>query len=166
MPSLENVFSGESAASRVAYAYSEAILIVQNTKEKSSFFAGIEDLIQKQAVNVAGIVPEVVVIPSNSDIAAAYRNLSTKYSRVSLYTSSSNLLRLIPFLYQLSSEQTPAVIHVAAESSESLGASPFGDYSDLMAVRDTGVAMLGSHTVKDCYNLSVVAYLSTIKTKT
>ncbi|KAK9761128.1 Sulfite reductase [NADPH] subunit beta [Basidiobolus ranarum] len=165
MSRLENVFSGESAASRIAYAYSEAILIVQNTKEKPSFFTGIEDLIQHKAVNTSGIVPEVTIIPSTSDIAASYRNLATKYSRVSLYTSSRNLLRLIPLLYQLSSEQTPTVIHVAAESSESLGTSPFGDYSDLMAVRDTGVAMLGSHTIQDCYNLSVVAYLSSLKSK-
>ena len=58
------------------------------------------------------------------------------------FTASQGLLLMIPNMYKIAGELTPAVIHVAARSLAAQGLSIFGDHSDVMAVRQTGFALL------------------------
>ena len=51
---------------------------------------------------------------------------------------------MLPNLYKLAGELTPAVVHVAARALATHALSIFGDHSDVMAARTTGVAMLCS----------------------
>ena len=60
------------------------------------------------------------------------------------FTASQGLLLMIPNMYKIAGELTPAVLHVAARSLAAQGLSIFGDHSDVMAVRQTGFAMLSS----------------------
>ena len=54
------------------------------------------------------------------------------------FTASQGLLLMIPNMYKIAGELTPAVFHVAARSLAAQGLSIFGDHSDVMAVRATG----------------------------
>ena len=58
------------------------------------------------------------------------------------FTASQGLLLMIPNMYKIAGELTPAVFHVAARSLAAQGLSIFGDHADVMAVRQTGFAML------------------------
>ena len=60
------------------------------------------------------------------------------------FTASQGLLLMIPNMYKIAGELTPAVLHVAARSLAAQGLSIFGDHSDVMAVRQTGFALLAS----------------------
>ena len=51
---------------------------------------------------------------------------------------------MIPNMYKIAGELTAAVFHVAARSLAAQGLSIFGDHSDVMAVRQTGFALLAS----------------------
>lgn len=62
------------------------------------------------------------------------------------FTSSQGLLLMIPTLYKLAGELTPFVLHVAARTVATHALSIFGDHSDVMAVRQTGCAMLCAAT--------------------
>lgn len=54
---------------------------------------------------------------------------------------------MIPNMFKIAGELTPAVFHVAARSLAYQGLSIFGDHSDVMSARSCGWAMLcGSST--------------------
>ena len=60
------------------------------------------------------------------------------------FTASQGLLLMIPNMYKIAGELTPAVFHVAARAVATHALSIFGDHSDVMSVRATGFAMLAS----------------------
>ena len=58
------------------------------------------------------------------------------------FTASQGLLLMIPNMYKIAGELTPAVFHVAARALAAQALSIFGDHSDVMAARATGWALL------------------------
>ena len=56
------------------------------------------------------------------------------------FTASQGLLLMIPNMYKIAGELTPAVFHVAARALATHALSIFGDHSDVMAARATGFA--------------------------
>ena len=69
---------------------------------------------------------------------------------------------MIPNMYKIAGELTSAVIHVAARSLAAQGLSIFGDHSDVMAVRQTGFALLASASVQEAHDLALVAQAATL----
>jgi sulfite reductase (NADPH) hemoprotein beta-component len=65
----------------------------------------------------------------------------------SITTTSSILLQSIPHLYKLA--QYPVVLHVALESS---------DYSDITAIRQTGLTFLQSETLQEVQDIALSAH--------
>ena len=53
------------------------------------------------------------------------------------FTASQGLLLMMPNMYKIAGELTPAVIHVAARTVAAHALSIFGDHSDVMAARAT-----------------------------
>ena len=72
---------------------------------------------------------------------------------------------MIPNMYKIAGELTPAVLHVAARSLAAQGLSIFGDHSDVMAVRQTGFALLASASVQEAHDLALVAQAATLATR-
>jgi pyruvate-ferredoxin/flavodoxin oxidoreductase len=56
-------------------------------------------------------------------------------------------------------------MHVAARSLAAQGLSIFGDHSDVMAVRQTGFALLASASVQEAHDLALVAQAVTLSTR-
>ena len=69
---------------------------------------------------------------------------------------------MIPNMYKLAGEQTPAVFHVAARCVATHALNIFGDHSDVMGCRQTGFGMIASNSVQQAMDLAAVAHLSAI----
>ena len=72
---------------------------------------------------------------------------------------------MIPNMYKIAGELTSMVLHVAARSLAAQGLSIFGDHSDVMAVRQTGFALLSSASVQEAHDLALVAQAATLRTR-
>ena len=61
---------------------------------------------------------------------------------------AQGLLLMIPAMYKIAGELLPCVVHVAARALAGQALSIFGEHSDVMAVRQTGFALLSAHSVQ------------------
>ena len=81
------------------------------------------------------------------------------------FTASQGLLLMVPNMYKVAGELLPGVYHVSARSLAAQALSIFGDHQDVMAVRQTGCAMLATGSVQEVMDLAAVAHLASIKTR-
>jgi pyruvate-ferredoxin/flavodoxin oxidoreductase len=72
---------------------------------------------------------------------------------------------MIPNLYKIAGELTPCCLHVAARTLATHALSIFGDHSDVMACRQTGVALLSSASVQEVHDLALVAHAATLASR-
>ena len=117
-----------------------------------------------QRANVWGTVPTVVEMQSEGGAAGAVHGALQSGALTTTFTASQGLLLMIPNMYKIAGELNPAVLHVAARSLAAQGLSIFGDHSDVMAVRQTGFALLASASVQEAHDLALVAQAATLST--
>ena len=72
---------------------------------------------------------------------------------------------MIPNMYKIAGELTPAVFHVTARTIATHALSIFGDHSDVMAARQTGWAMLCSNSVQEAHDLALIAQAATLEAR-
>jgi pyruvate-ferredoxin/flavodoxin oxidoreductase len=72
---------------------------------------------------------------------------------------------MIPDMYRVAGELTPAVIHVAARALATHALSIFGDHGDVMAARATGFALLASSSVQEAMDPALVAHSATLEAR-
>lgn len=155
---------GNEAAVSVAYRLNEVCCIYPITP--SSPMAELADeWSAAQRQNVWGSVPTVVEMQSEGGAAGALHGALQSGALTTTFTSSQGLLLMIPNMYKIAGELTSAVINVAARSIAAQGLSIFGDHSDVMAVRQTGFALLGSASVQEAHDLALVAQAATLATR-
>ena len=152
---------GNEAAASVAYRLNEVCCIYPITP--SSPMAELADEWSSQGQpNVWGTVPAVVEMQSEGGAAGALHGALQSGALATTFTASQGLLLMIPNMYKIAGELTPAVLHVAARSLAAQGLSIFGDHSDVMAVRQTGFALLASASVQEAHDLALVAQAATL----
>ncbi|MFZ2175046.1 MAG: pyruvate:ferredoxin (flavodoxin) oxidoreductase [Rhodococcus sp. (in: high G+C Gram-positive bacteria)] len=155
---------GNEAAVSVAYRLNEVCCIYPITP--SSPMAELADeWSSRHRPNVWGTVPTVVEMQSEGGAAGALHGALQSGALSTTFTASQGLLLMIPNMYKIAGELTSAVIHVAARSLAAQGLSIFGDHSDVMAVRQTGFAMLASASVQEAQDLALVAQAATLRTR-
>src|SRR5581483_8948965 len=115
--------------------------------------------------NIWGSVPTVVEMQSEGGAAGALHGALQSGALTTTFTASQGLLLMIPNMYKIAGELTPAVLHVAARSLAAQGLSIFGDHADVMAVRQTGFALLASSSVQEAHDLALVAQAATLRTR-
>jgi pyruvate-ferredoxin/flavodoxin oxidoreductase len=81
------------------------------------------------------------------------------------FTASQGLLLMIPNMYKIAGELTPAVFHIAARSVAAQALSIFGDHSDVMAVRSTGWGMLSSNNVQEVMDFALIAQAAALESR-
>ena len=79
---------------------------------------------------------------SEAGAAGALHGAVQRGALATTFTASQGLLLMLPNMFKIAGELTPAVIHVAARTVATHALSIFGDHSDVMAARTTGFAML------------------------
>jgi len=155
---------GNEAAVSAAYRLNDVCCIYPITP--SSPMAELADeWSSKGRPNVWGGVPTVVEMQSEGGAAGALHGALQGGSLTTTFTASQGLLLMIPNMYKIAGELTPAVFHVAARSLAAQGLSIFGDHSDVMAVRQTGFAMLCSASVQEAHDLAAVAQAASLATR-
>ncbi len=158
------IMDGNEAAASVAYRLSELCSIYPITP--SSPMAELADEWSSQErPNVWGTVPAVVEMQSEGGAAGALHGALQGGALGTTFTASQGLLLMIPNMYKIAGELTAAVLHVAARSLAAQGLSIFGDHSDVMAVRQTGFALLSSASVQEAHDLALVAHAATLRAR-
>jgi pyruvate-ferredoxin/flavodoxin oxidoreductase len=155
---------GNEAAASVAYRLNEVCCIFPITP--SSPMAELADEWSSQGrPNVWGTVPAVLEMQSEAGAAGALHGSLQGGALSTTFTASQGLLLMIPNMYKIAGELTAAVLHVAARALAAQGLSIFGDHSDVMAVRQTGFALLASASVQEAHDLALVAQAATLATR-
>jgi pyruvate-ferredoxin/flavodoxin oxidoreductase len=155
---------GNEAAARVAYALSEVIAIYPITPA-SPMAEHSDDWSSAGRPNLWGQVPEVVQMQSEAGAAGALHGALQKGSLATTFTASQGLLLMIPNMFKIAGELTPAVIHVAARTIATHALSIFGDHSDVMHARSTGWAMLSSGSVQEAHDFALIAHAATLRSR-
>ncbi|MGZ4809565.1 MAG: pyruvate:ferredoxin (flavodoxin) oxidoreductase, partial [Thermoanaerobaculia bacterium] len=158
------MLDGNEAAARVAYALNEVIAIYPITPASSMGEWADEWAAQKKP-NLWGTVPSVIEMQSEAGAAGAVHGALQTGSLATTFTASQGLLLMIPNMYKIAGELTPAVFHIAARTIATHALSIFGDHSDVMAARGTGWAMLCSSSVQEAHDFACIAQAATLESR-
>ncbi len=153
---------GNTAAAHVAYAMSDAAAIYPITPS-SPIGEICDEWAANGRKNIFGQTMLVRQLQSEAGAAAAVHGSLAAGALTSTFTASQGLLLMIPNMYKMSGELLPAVMHVTARAVAAHALSIFGDHQDVMAVRQTGFAMLASASVQEVMDLGLVAHLAAIE---
>ncbi len=158
------ILDGNGAAASVAYRLNELCSIYPITP--SSTMAELADEWAAHRVpNIWGAVPTVMEMQSEGGAAGAMHGALQGGALSTTFTASQGLLLMIPNMYKIAGELTSTVFHVAARSLATQGLSIFGDHQDVMAVRQTGFALLASASVQEAHDLAAVAQLASLRSR-
>ncbi|BBO91477.1 pyruvate:ferredoxin (flavodoxin) oxidoreductase [Desulfosarcina ovata] len=152
---------GNTAAAHVAYAMSEVAAIYPITPS-SPIGEICDEWAANGLKNIFGQTLLVRQLQSEAGAAAAVHGSLAAGALTSTYTASQGLLLMIPNMYKMSGELLPGVLHVTARAIAGHALSIFGDHQDVMAVRQTGFALLASASVQEVMDLGLVAHLAAI----
>ncbi len=152
------------AVAQVAYALNEVIAIYPITPS-SPMGEWADEWVSQGRPNLWGSPPHVVEMQSEGGAAGAIHGALQAGSLATTFTASQGLLLMIPNMYKIAGELTPAVFHIAARSLAAQGLSIFGDHSDVMAARATGWAMLASASVQEAHDFALIAQAASLRTR-
>ena len=153
---------GNTAAAHVAYAMSDVATLYPITP--SSPMGEIADEWAAEGrKNIFGQAMIVRELQSEAGAAASVHGSLAAGALTTTFTASQGLLLMIPNMYKMSGELLPAVFHVSARAIAAHALSIFGDHQDVMAVRQTGFALLASASVQEVMDLGLAAHLSAIE---
>lgn len=155
---------GNEAVARVAYKLNEVIAIYPITPS-SPMGEWADDWMSQGRPNLWGTIPTVMEMQSEAGAAGTVHGALQGGAMTTTFTASQGLLLMIPNLYKIAGELTSAVIHVAARSLAAQGLSIFGDHSDVMAVRATGIALLSSGSVQEAQDMALIAQAATLESR-
>ena len=155
---------GNEATARVAYALSEVVAIYPITPA-SPMGELADDWATAKRENLWGQVPDVIEMQSEAGAAGTLHGALQKGALATTFTASQGLLLMVPNMFKIAGELTPAVIHVAARTIATHALSIFGDQSDVMHARTTGWAMLASSSVQEAHDFALVAHAATLRAR-
>ncbi len=156
LTTTKNTIDGNEAVARVAYRLNEVIAIYPITPA-SPMGEWADAWAAEGRPNLWGSVPAVVELQSEAGAAGTVHGALQAGALTTTFTASQGLLLMIPNLYKLAGELTPAVLHVAARSLAAQGLSIFGDHSDVMATRGSGCGILCSASVQEAGDFAAIA---------
>ncbi len=158
------ILDGNEAAASVAYRLSEVVAIYPITP--SSPMAEWADQWRSEGKkNIWGALPIVEELQSEGGAAGALHGSLQAGAFGTTFTASQGLLLMIPNMFKIAGELTPATMHVTARTVATHALSIFGDHSDVMACRTTGWAMLASNSVQEVADMALVAQIATLESR-
>jgi pyruvate-ferredoxin/flavodoxin oxidoreductase len=155
---------GNEATARIAYALSEVVAIYPITPA-SPMGEHADDWAAVGRPNLWGAVPDIVEMQSEAGAAGALHGALQTGALATTFTASQGLLLMIPNMFKIAGELTPAVIHVAARTIATHALSIFGDHSDVMHARTTGWAMLCASSVQEAHDFALVSHAATLRSR-
>src|SRR5512138_225695 len=155
---------GNEAVASIAHRVSEVIAIYPITPS-SPMGEFADEWSAKGKQNIWGTVPQVTEMQSEGGAAGAVHGALQAGALCTTFTASQGLLLMIPNMYKIAGELTPAVIHVAARTLATHALSIFGDHSDVMGVRSTGWIMLSSASVQEAHDFALISHSATLQAR-
>jgi pyruvate-ferredoxin/flavodoxin oxidoreductase len=155
---------GNQAAAHIAYMFSEVAAIYPITPS-STMAEYVDEWAANGRKNIFNETVLVQEMQSEAGAAGAVHGSLQAGALTTTFTASQGLLLMIPNMYKIAGELLPTVFHVSARSLAAQALSIFGDHQDVMAVRQTGFAMLATGSVQEVMDLAGVAHLATLKTR-
>ncbi|MFN2298116.1 MAG: pyruvate:ferredoxin (flavodoxin) oxidoreductase [Anaerolineales bacterium] len=155
---------GNEATAAVAHKLSEVIAIYPITPS-SSMGEHADQWSGQGKTNIWGTVPLVMEMQSEGGAAGAVHGALQAGALCTTFTASQGLLLMIPNMYKIAGELTPAVFHVSARTVATHALSIFGDHSDVTAVRQTGWALLASGSVQEAQDMAAIAHAATLRSR-
>ncbi len=157
-----HTLDGNEAAARIAYLTNEVIAIYPITPA-SPMGEWADQWASEGRKNLWGSVPRVVEMQSEGGAAGAIHGALQAGALTTTFTASQGLLLMIPNMYKIAAELTPAVFHVASRSLAAQALSIFGDHSDVTAARSTGFAFLAANSVQEAMDFALIAQAATLE---
>ena len=158
------IVDGNEAAASVAYRLSEVIAIYPITPS-SPMAEWADQWLSEGKKNIWGASPVVEEMQSEGGAAGALHGALQAGCFGTTFTASQGLLLMIPNMFKIAGELTPATMHVTARTLATHALSIFGDHSDVMACRSTGWAMLASNSVQEVADMALVAQIATLESR-
>jgi pyruvate-ferredoxin/flavodoxin oxidoreductase len=155
---------GNEATAYIAHKLSEVIAIYPITPS-TSMGELADQWSGERKPNIWGTIPTVMEMESEGGAAGAVHGALQTGALCTTFTASQGLLLMIPNMYKIAGELTPTVFHIAARTVAAHALSIFGDHSDVMAVRQTGWAMLASGSVQEAQDMAAVAHAATLRAR-
>jgi pyruvate-ferredoxin/flavodoxin oxidoreductase len=155
---------GNDACAAIAYQLSDVIAIYPITPS-SGMAEAADAWAAARRPNLWGSVPSVVEMQSEAGAAGAVHGALQGGGLATTFTASQGLLLMIPNMFKIAGELTPAVFHVSARAVATHALSIFGDHSDVMAVRSTGFALISSASVQEAQDLALIAHAATFEAR-
>ncbi len=115
--------------------------------------------------NIWEAVPDITEMQSEAGAIGAIHGALQAGSLATTFTASQGLLLMIPNMYKIAGELTCFCMHVAARTVAAHALSIFGDQSDVMAVRQTGFALLCSNSVQEAHDFALIAQAATLRSR-
>ena len=153
---------GNEACALSAYMFSDIAGIYPITPS-STMAEHIDEWASIGMTNIFDMPVKVIEMQSEAGAAGFVHGALTNGSIATTFTASQGLLLMIPNMYKIAGEMLPCVINVAARSIATHALSILGDHQDIYAVRPTGFAIMASSSVQSVSDLTIVSYLSSLK---
>jgi pyruvate-ferredoxin/flavodoxin oxidoreductase len=164
MGKVMKTVDGNTAAAHVAYALSDVAALYPITP--STPMGEISDQWAAEGrTNIFGQKVCVRQLQSEAGAAGAVHGSLAAGALTTTFTASQGLLLMIPNMYKIAGELLPGVFHVSARAIAAHALSIFGDHQDVMAVRQTGFAMICSGSVQEVHDMALVAHLAAIESR-
>ncbi len=164
MAPKREILDANQAVADVAFRLSEVVAIYPITPS-SPMGEWADQWANEGRKNLWGDIPSVMEMQSEGGAAGAIHGALQAGSLATTFTASQGLLLMIPNMYKIAGELTPAVFHVAARSLATHALSIFGDHGDVMAARATGWGLLASNSVQEACDLALVAHAATLEAR-
>ena len=158
------VIDGNEAAAHIAHKLSEVCAIYPITPS-SPMGEHADEWSAQGRTNIWGTIPHVVELQSEGGASGSVHGAAQAGALTSTFTASQGLLLMIPNMYKMAGELTPAVFHVSARTVATHALSIFGDHSDVMATRQTGFALLASSSVQEAMDMALIAHAATLESR-
>lgn len=153
---------GNTAAAYIAYAFTDVAAIYPITPS-SPMAEHVDEWSSQGKLNLFNQKVKVMEMQSEAGAAGAVHGSLQAGALTTTFTASQGLLLMIPNMYKIAGELLPGVFHVSARALATNALSIFGDHQDVMAARQTGLALLASSNVQEVMDLSGIAHLTAIK---
>jgi pyruvate-ferredoxin/flavodoxin oxidoreductase len=148
----------------VAYRLNEAMAIYPITPS-SPMAEFCDQWTSENKKNLWGTIPSIITLQSEGGAVGTVHGMLQTGSMATTFTASQGLLLMIPNMFKIAGELLPTVFHVTARAIATHALSIFGDHSDIMAVRATGWAMLGSASVQEAPDFALIAQAATLRSR-
>ncbi|GAA4300677.1 4Fe-4S binding protein [Aestuariibaculum suncheonense] len=159
-----SILNANQAVANIAFKTNEVMPIYPITPA-SEMSELVEQWAAEHKRNFQGTTPSIYQMQSEAGVAGAMHGALITGALSSTFTASQGLLLMLPNLYKIAGELTPNVIHVATRSVATHALSVFGDHSDVMAVRQSGYAMLASASVQEAQDFALIAQVASLKSR-